>query len=193
MKIILLWHDQDAESPTEYDGAWKLYSFSRRHKAFKHPDHFFEDGALNAELQRKLDSGLAFLLSYYEHGLCVWSLKGTGPQCPWDSVDVAGILVWEHAEDEMGATTVEARTKDAASFLESYTAWCNGQVYGFTIEDERTLPCGHTERVDLESCGGYYGNDLKCMAEAIREGLNGDKDYRFEGEAKYLGDSLSLA
>ncbi len=167
MRKVTVFHDECCESPAEHDGSWKPYSFSTRHSNFKHPRDFNR-----AALGRKLQVGTAFLLSYFEHGNCVWSLRGEGPQCPWDNVDVAGVLVWEESPKHMGAKTKEERAKDARAFLEEYTAWCNGECYGFSIKDE-------TDEV-IESCGGFLST--KHMLEEIKA-LVGEEEIEWEGLA----------
>lgn len=169
MKLkIRVEHDQDVDNPSEEgDGQWTLYSFNRNHSSFKHPEELGL-GALNEQgnptvknpgLRRKLDVGLAFVLSYFEHGGCIWSLKGAGPQCRWDTVQVAGLLVWENKPSDMGPKDFEGRRKDAAEFLKTYTAWCNGECYCYMVEDES----GET----VDSCGGFIGPDLDYMFEAM--------------------------
>lgn len=158
--VIRIEHDQDVDNPSEDgDGQWQLYSFNTRHVRFKHPDNFTSIG-----FRRKLQVGLAFKLAYYEHGLCRWSFSGEGPQCPWDSVQFAGVLVWEEAPENMGPKTYDERKKDAAAFLEVYTDWCNGQTYYYVLEDED----GST----VDSCGGFIGLDhlFDGIADAIEPG-----------------------
>lgn len=106
---------------------------------------------IDDELAAKLESGLAFFLSYYEHGGCAWSLSDEGMQCDFDSVSMAGILVWPHPEDEIGAKSLSDRAEDARGFLKEYNAWANGDGYGYSIED------GDGE--DIDSCWGFYGDD----------------------------------
>lgn len=192
MKIVTLMHDDSPTNPATFDGAWKLYSFNRRHHSHADPETFFPNGKPTIGFRRKLDTGLAFVLSYFEHGACQWSRQGTGPQCQWDNVKVAGVLVWEHTPKEMGAKSKEARAKDADSFLETYTSWCNGDVYGYAVSEVVTLPCGHTERRDLDSCFGFYGNDLTYFASEIKAALAGDTEIQFEGDAKEMSGYLNL-
>ena len=188
-KILTLYNDSDSEDPHGDCGQWTLHAFSRRHHHESDPSKFFDDnGNPHIGIRRKLEVGTAFIVSYYEHGQCVWSIEGTGPQCQWDNVRKAGILVWEHPVDEMGAKTYEARQKDAASFLETYTCWCNGDVYGYSVEEKVTLPCGHTELRDVDSCFGFFGNGVKYMAEQVRAAIDGDPEVEIKGEAKYLAD-----
>jgi hypothetical protein len=192
MKIVTLYNDECGEDPSDWDGQWKLYSFGRRHRSFKDPETFFPDGEPTLAIRNKLRAGTAFVLSYYEHGNCLWSLAGTGPQCRWDTVQRAGLLVWEHKLADMGAKTYEAREKDARSFLETYTAWCNGEIYGFNVEERVLMPCGHTEIRPLDGCGGFYGNDLSYMKEQIMEALEGETDIEVKGDASFLFSAREL-
>lgn len=184
MKIVTLWYDSDIQNPAEFDSAWTLYSFSRRHTSFKDPSEFFPDGKPSIGLRRKLEVGTAFLLSYYEHGNSVWSLRGTGPKCQFDSVDVAGILLCKEPKN-MGAKTLEARRTDAGYFVDIYTAWCNGDGYGYQIEEEVTLPCGHKEIKDVDSCYGFYGTEVAHMAQQVKS-VVGNDEIVVRGEAAML-------
>lgn len=184
---VFLEHDQDCGDPTEYDGQWTPYSFSTKHSNFRHPNEFDPDE--DAELRAQLDAGLAFFLGYFEHGRCLWSFSGEGPQCRWDSVSHAGILVWENDPDDMGAKTPEDRRKDAASFLDQWNAWVNGDCYYFSIV-EGCESCGSDDKGEvLESCGGFLGTEgnVEYMFTEIK-GYVGDQSVKFKGEAKYLAD-----
>jgi hypothetical protein len=167
---VCLSYDEFAESPSEWEG-WELYSFCSRHSSFKAIDL--------SEIQDKLDSGEAFILSYFEHGNCVWSLQGTGPQCPWDSVDVAGVLIWEDDVTNL-PDTYEERRKWATSFVETYTAWANGQVFYYDILDE--------EGDSVDACGQFMGDDLDYMFEEIGHHIRPFDKVEFVGEAAYLAD-----
>jgi hypothetical protein len=189
--IIKLWHDDCPEEPGACDD-WKAYSFSTRHSNYRDPESIFEeddDGNYgpDEELQKKLDSGLAFFLDYFEHGQCMWSLAGEGPQCRWDTSRTAGLLVWEQDEESIGAKTVEDRRKDAKAFIERYTQWCNGEVYGYTVEAVTPCPtCGQVEETDevdfdLPSCGGYYPDDIEYMVANMKDHIGeGWEDYEVE-------------
>jgi hypothetical protein len=190
MLTVKLEHDSDIECPnTNGDGQWTLHSFGNRHVNHTDPEKFElyrnrkgELASRNRPLNRKLQNGLAFILSYYEHGNCMWSRSGHGPQCRWDNVQVAGILVWEHKADDMGAKSYEDRAKDADAFLNTYTSWANGEGLYYCIEDEN----GET----IDSCGGFYGCDSDYMLEEIAHSLL-NEEYEVEGDAAdYLEDDL---
>lgn len=113
----------------------------------------------NHEYQPNPD--ILFPLSYYEHGLCRWSLGGRGPSCRWDSVGFAGLLLWDAAESERAwfdAKTDEEKQEYAESFLNTYTDWCNGDVNVVVIEKWNEED-GEWE--DWEAVGGVYGSDVK--------------------------------
>jgi hypothetical protein len=181
LKTLTIEYDADVERPDSiYDG-WKPISFGRRHINFEHPDRYRLNQPENIGLRRKLDVGLAFWLSYYEHGLCRWSLRGEGPQCRWDSVDIAGLLIWTGKPSDMGAKTYEDRARDARHFLEEYTDWCNGNCYWFSLEDDQKL---------LDSCGGFIG--MEQLTEAINEALEARDQVIVKGPAADLAPYLRL-
>src|ERR1700722_6030503 len=153
MKTLELVSDPDIENPAKFDSNWKLYSFNSRHASYKDPDHFFPNGRPDENpvpigLRRKLAVGTAFILSYSEHGDCNWGVEGTIALPQWDSCRIAGLLVWEHPIKDLGPKTYAERQKDAENFCEVYTAWCNGEGYGYSIKNE--------EGEELTSCYGFY-------------------------------------
>lgn len=173
---IVIEHDSDADDPsTSCDGTWKIYTFLDRHHNYKDPDHFFVDGKPKVGLRNKLRVGLAFLLDYSEHGLCRWDIAGEGMQDQWDTSRYAGIAIWEDSPDDMGAKTLKDRAQDLRNELETYTDWCNGQCYWFSIEEVAICECCSQQipkkAKDLESCGGLIGTDalLDCLQEQLPE------------------------
>jgi len=166
-------YDQSIESPCEWDG-WKFYSFNSRHTNYRNINEFlfpsFDEKVKgkNIGIQRKLDVGTAFLVSCYEHSGIVYSLKGEGMQCQWDTTGIAGILVWEHSPNDMGAKTYAERQEDARKFLEVYNSWCNGQCFGYTIEKMEKCPTCNEEKGELiDSCGGFIG--YECLKQILKE------------------------
>ena len=138
-------------------------------------------------------------LSYFEHGNCIWGVKGTMSNMPdfnWDGVDFAGVWIpddeciksvdhWEKEAIEKGE---EFNRNDkfkemATQACKTYTAYCNGEVYGYKFElyrlqidgDENPIEeNGNYEHMDNlfeDSCWGFYGNDIKYMKESIVDNL----------------------
>lgn len=185
---LTLHHDHDIECPTEYDG-WKLHSFSRKHVNFKHPDEFGvrRDGTSDKiGFWRKLEVGTAFILGYFEHGNSMWfhadeRPAGTEGDFRWDGVSVAGVLVWEQPVNDLGPKSYDDRKADARQFLKTYTAWCNGEAYGYSIEDE--------DGESVDSCFGFF--DVEHMFEEIRQ-HTANAEVEVTGEAKWLADYHSV-
>jgi hypothetical protein len=121
-------------------------------------------------MKDKIENGLAFRLQYFEHGLCRWDLAGQGPQCRWDSVQFAGMLILVNPWDGWEELNFNQKQKWAQNFLEVYTNWCNGCCYWYKIEKVTSCEhCGHEILEDVDSCGGYIG--YKDVKEAIKEAL----------------------
>jgi len=171
--MVEIYHDPDTESPADAEGAWTPYSFNSRHLSFRDPENFFPP---DGELARKLEVGLAHVLSYFEHGNCVWMLQGAekgmlAGDWQFDGRDIGGILIWEHDETDLGAMSKEDREKDAAAFVATYTEWCNGECYGFTVKEV-------TERADAE--GLDEENRLRVIDEVDESGFIIGMDYLYE-------------
>jgi hypothetical protein len=170
---VNLYNSTDAECPNDWEGGWRLASFNSRHLNYVHPDEYLLSD--NIGMRRKLECNTAFVLSYHEHGQCLWSL-GPGPNCPWDTRQVAGILIWE---DNDWRPDMEKREADAVNFLKCYTDWANGNVYGFSIEEDGEV---------VESCDGFFGFDSESMFEEIRAHTKDAKEVKVSGEAEWLAN-----
>ena len=177
---LTLDYDTELDDPNDREG-WRLVSFGRRHASYEHPevycaglDAWGEPIPAHIGLRRRLGAGTAFWLSYFEHGLCRWSLMGEGTRCPWDSVRVAGILLWEGPVSGL-PTGYCNREADARRFLLSYTAWANGEVYRYRLEDA----AGEI----IDACGGF--EDAAAMCDEVRD-LIGGREVVIEGDASWL-------
>jgi len=164
--------DNMIDNPAECDSNWSLYSFNRRHVNFTHPTDcgFKWDKATSryvptVALQRKLKVGRAFILSYYEHGLCRWDISGTCryPDAEWDSSSFAGVLVWEHPASWLGPKKYDHRQRDAEFFLQLYTDWCNGHGLAFTIEEVTFDGEEEVDAITIDSGYGWYQCDLPAL------------------------------
>jgi hypothetical protein len=199
MKKVILENDVDYPNPAEEDG-WTLHSFCTRHTNFKDPE---ECGLgppdkttghpipLTIGLRRKLETGTAFVCSYYEHGNSIWSLLGEGSNDQWDSTRVAGLLVWDQPIKHLGAKTKEDRKNDARNFLASYTAWANGNAFYFRVEEVTDEEDEDGEEIEN---GSYLdtNDNLKEMFREIAIACDGDEEIEFEGEASWLMDYHKL-
>lgn len=155
------------ESPLDYSGA-RIISLGRKHSNFD-PKGF-------NELKSNPDN---VILGYFEHGISLWYVSGetpAGANCPWDNVPVAGLWVAPDyfADDFSNLSAAERREKaleSARHDCEVYTAWCNGEVYYYSLnvykarhsEDgqlyDEEEDYRHDEPVLESSLSGYYVTD----------------------------------
>lgn len=159
-------HEEGYIPLSEVEGDFRVVSFNRNHVNFVPTLEEAMEWKRRAQTEPNV-----FLLSAYIHGAIVWSLKGEGTRCQWDSVATAGAL--QVPED---CTDYEAA---ARAFLSEYNAWANGDVY-FASAHRFTLRTGPKGAYDLlsdyrqdeakldESCGFFFGVD------AAREWLEHD-------------------
>lgn len=182
-------HDSDAENPcTAADGVGMIYSASRRHINYKSFDELRD--MLGADED-------AIALSYYEHGLCKWMVRGgaasrtPGVEFQWDGVEFAGLWVPDDSVRESytgqdGLSRHDWMVKQAESACELYTQWANGECYHYTVRAYklRRVQDGSFAgtvydrmsdyRLDTplseDSCAGFYGWD--SVIEAVKESLS---------------------
>ncbi len=162
---IAIYPDENTPNPLEdWCEMGTILSLNRRHVNFD-PD------GIESAIETNPD---AVLLSYFEHGGCLWSVAGELPpgcRCPWDSVSFAGIWLPDadtlaSARNYGGFTRRMFMRKRARQACDAYTDWCNGDVYGYEIEKVSSCPnCGQEEAEPVESCWGFYGLDY-CLSEA---------------------------
>jgi hypothetical protein len=167
VKVVTLriQYDSTCDNPLEScDGMWTLHTFEGGWYG-KGPTDFFTDrgGAHDykwipntLDLFFKLRKGLAFMVGGYFHA----GSSGTSACVQdFDPTDkIAGLLVWEHPESDMGAKTYEERKKDAEGTLDEYERWANGECFGFIFNEGEK---------DEDSCWGFVGGEY--IAEAVAE------------------------
>lgn len=183
---ITIGFDPGASNPLEdNDGSWTLHTFGNDgFYTYRNREEFFdEDGnPHDQELAAKLVNGLAFGVEHLDGSYSIYRLSDTTE---------GGLLVWGHAEDEIGAKTVEDRRKDAAACLEEYTDWGNGRCYFVTVERIKSVspdfdPADASFNGAFweteEEVGGFIGDD-NTKAE-VNSMVAGYDDYKkvFVGE-----------
>lgn len=178
--------DPDIENPKDMDLQWLPVSFdTRNHRDSEDAEKYFtteyewerspysENAYLvpvrckpnNIGLRRKLEVGTAFWMIYSEHGNCEWKiLKNYNVENypKYERIRPDGILLFPHDPKEMGAKTYEERAKDAEAFLTTYTDWCNGDGWTYSIENPED-----EWAVDASACGGFYGSESDYWTSEI--------------------------
>lgn len=188
---LIVEHDICPESPCEAWDDWKVIDFDNRHRdSYPMGGYLKEipDGTVAAKhivFRKRLAVGLAFLLTRTEHGICNWHIAAKGSSAR--SVD--GIMYWQYGPSAIGAKTYKEREDDAERFLETYTSWCNGEVYRYSIQN------GEGEQLD--GTGLFYGYEslIECLQGEHPELWDTEKagkpikaGIKIEGEASHILD-----
>ena len=156
VKVVL---DEHPDNPRDWDNASKLVCWHRDYtlgdeQPSASPEEWLED-------YKAANPGALVVPVYmYEHGGI--ALNTGGFSCPWDSGQ-CGYAVISAADMAKEWPALEGEERLAAaracidSEVETYSAFCNGDVYGYRIYNN--------EGEHLDSCYGYYGTQ-----EALKEG-----------------------
>lgn len=146
-------------------------------EAFKNSDRvgsFYSD-EVKDYLLSSMNKKYVWLPVYkYEHSGI--SFNTTGYNCPWDSGLIGLIYVdRKRIHEEFSVKRISSALKERIlntlrSEVDEFSAWANGEVYGFSIEDEN----GDV----LDSCGGFYGENWESsMAEHIDTAMLGGLEH----------------
>jgi hypothetical protein len=172
-------YDGDHECPIDKnlkdDGIW-FVTFQRRSTLSEFHDFLDPSTVEHWAKKNKWD---AFPLFYYEHGNCIYKVtEGGNPfSCPWDSGQVGWILV------KRSDFKRKNRLEIAQSWANAVTTWCNGDYYGYVIENE--------DGDNLESCWGFDDADY-CKEEAtdLAKHLAADLAEKVKEEQKEAYDDM---
>ncbi len=175
-------HDDsgDTESPIENDLGDNL-KFAALHRRYVNPSKELDSVEAIAEFMQANsadDSEWAcFPLFMYDHsGTIYHASEGGNPfACQWDSGRL-GMIALKRSE------YTNATLETANLICDEYTAWANGECYGFEIED------GDGEHVD--SCWGFIGDPEGHVLEEAREKVKwfaADKRKREQADSDAIG------
>lgn len=171
--------DSDQPNPCdEMDGFGMMHSLSNRHF-----NHITMEHAQSI-LEENKD---AVRLSYFEHGNCLWMVSDAptppGVEFQWDGVRFAGLWVPDKCLlDEVDGLTTEARHTRMQQFAtqacETYSQWCNGEIYGYSVslyklrKDTQGEPYEKEDdyrrdkAIEEDSCFGFFGYD--CVQQEVK-------------------------
>lgn len=173
--IIRIEHDQDPESPREWDNLGTMTCFHKRYNlGDKHhwkSDMFDDWDAVEKGIEL---AGAIIILPLYlmDHsGLTMRVDSSTFRMADshgWDWGQVGFIhITMEKIRAEYGWKRLSKKRRERiATYLsqevETYSQYLNGEVYGYVIEDE--------EGNDIDSCWGFFGYDyaVEQAKEAVK-------------------------
>lgn len=166
MKIKIV-YDHDYDSPQ--DSFCKLYCWHKRYTIGE--NHNYDNpGQCMEELS---NNGLCGYLYMYDHGQVAISCQ------PFNDRFDSGLLgVWHVSEKDLADfPDKESALRAVADFLDIYTDYLNGHVFGVRIVDEKICDCcGQTMEDEVDSCYGFYGSnhEKSGLFDFVKEVLGED-------------------
>ena len=180
---LIIRNDSDMESPREWDNLGYFITCDSKHNS---PDNnqalqsLVENNGQSATSQaehiKMIKAGMkaenlgkvlaVYPVTKHEHGSVSYSL---GTVHGFDSSNNSFYIVTKESADLIGAEAKDFE-KIIKAEIETYNKWINGEVYVFTLYDDK----GEVE----ESCGGFYA------IEDIREYL--PKEWADEDLSDYI-------
>ena len=157
-KTVEIHLDDNPESPREWDNLGEILYTSHRYVL---GDRRVDSEEITKTLARKDVVSLP-VYAYIHSGTC---LNTTGYSCPWDSGQSGIIFVTkEQIRKEYSCKIVTKKIREKVlsvlrSEVETYSQFCEGQVYGYQIKEK--------DGEETDSCWGFFGLEY-CKAEATQ-------------------------
>jgi len=157
-KVLKIYQDDSAESPRDWDNLGEIVCFHSRYNIGD--SHNYKDGREFSYDTKKGDVVLPIYL--YDHsGITI----RTEPfNDAWDSGQVGYIRcskkkMIEEYDKSYDPEKIKEYLKGEVKTLDQYL---KGEVYGYTLLEPKTCEhCNHTEEEEIDSCWGFYGQDIK--------------------------------
>ncbi len=177
-RVLIIERDEDASNPRDDDNLGVMACWHRRYDLGDNPRETAKVEPVKL-LQKLRRDGLAAMLPLFLYDHSGITMRTSPYSCPWDSGQVGFIYVTrEKARKEMGWKRItKARAAKLAEYLtgevETYDQYLTGDVYWFRLFAKETCAlcegggCGRcdgkgwVEGEELDSCGGFYGHDIR--------------------------------
>lgn len=146
---IEIWQDEHASDPRkEFDQLGTLYCEDRRHKVK-------DKGYDESELEQAKVNGIAIPVCYGHDSI---------DECDEENAEgyiyaTREKLVASYLTKRLTSKVLTLARECMIAELDEYSAWRNGEVYGYVIKDD--------EGNELDSCWGFYG--WEYCEEAAKE------------------------
>jgi len=168
-KELRILNDHYPESPRQWDNVTKMLCFHKSYRIGDEHDYKSTDykgwQGFKKQLEKDFDIAVIKPVYAYEHGNITVS---TSPyDCRFDSGQVGWIFVTKQKIRECyGIKNVTKKHIQKAEInidldMETYDQYLTGDIYGFEVVEKKTCEtCGHTKEEIIDSCWGFYGEDV---------------------------------
>jgi len=167
-KILEIHVDESSESPRQWDNLgtiWcshKKYNFKDDHAPKIDVDDYDGWEHIKKYLIRKEDAGIILPIYVYDHSDIDLSTEPFGDK--WDSGQIGFIYCTKtKIKSEFHIKKITKKLKERVieclkGEIETYSQYVRGEVYGFKLIQ---IDMSTQERIELESCWGFFGDDLE--------------------------------
>lgn len=183
MPILEIVNDDNPQNPRDNDclGIFagrkhRRYSLGDKIHAIKWDDVASLENM--GEYMKTLGVSIWLPVYMYEHGGVVLGTEFAYPFTDRFDAGQAGVIYAtdEKILKEFGGETITPETKEKVlsvfrAEIAMYSAYMNGDVYGFRIMSNEICPtCEHTKQNELEACYGFYSKESaeKAGNEALK-------------------------
>lgn len=158
IKIV---HDGSCEQPYTDDEAVKIVILGRRYRDPAEGECGKDADAVLSWVKKNKKEWFSIPLWLYDHSGTTYKVGEANPfDCPWDSGQV-GILALKRSEWGNGNETSAKLTSYAQDIASEYTAWANGETYGYVVYD--------ADGEQTDSCFGFVG--IETVKDEIKSYL----------------------
>ena len=160
-KTINIVYDTNPESPREWDNLGTMVCFHNRYNLGDEHSYRSDDFDSWDELKKQIvsDEGECIFLPLYLYNHSGITMRTTSFSCRWDSGQVGLIYISKKkVREEYGVKRITKKLLDRVlgyliGEVETYDQYLRGDVYGFELLD--------SEGNKIDSCYGFFGNDIK--------------------------------
>ena len=159
--ILIVTQDEDAESPDNWnnDECFLVYD----HRDFCVERDGFDPEAINDYMQDEenvlYDKYHIFPVYAYIHSGTRLSLAHNGDR--FDTSMKGFMLIRKEDADTTVTRNLEEAETIAKSIIRDWNTYLSGDIYKFKLIKEITCKeCGHTTEEFIDSCGGFYGDNI---------------------------------
>ena len=157
-------YDELIDNPRDWDNLSTMIFFHKRYDLGDKHDYNADDftgwNEMRNQLIKDFDPAVISYVHMLDHSALSFSMQsfnGRSPYAHWDSGIVGFILITretmrkEYKWKKLTSKRQEKLYQYMKGELETYQAYCNGEVYYYTINDP--------DDDFVDSCGGYYDTD----------------------------------
>jgi hypothetical protein len=163
-----IYDDPDAAQPFRDDDSVRIVVLHRRYIDPSGGACGREPSEVAAWIEANAAEWFTIPLFLYDHSGTVYRVGRSNPfHCPWDS-GRAGIIALKRADWGGGSESYERLEEFAQGVADEYTAWANGECYGYVLQDGAGR--------ELDSCWGFIGLEAVRQEAAAAAALHGAGD-----------------